>query len=379
MKLSRQLPSQPRRDAWVEVDLGALEKNALMIGERVAPDKKLMAILKADAYGHGAVMCLPTLEASGVSMIGVASIDEALQIRQAGIAMPILVIGLVPDWSLKMAVEEDIQLTVFDAYRLESLKQVYELTRKPVPIQVKVDTGMHRIGVDWREAAAFIKTCQESPYVKLEGVFSHFATPSDVQLTQLQLARWQEVLAAVNPLPSFVHIANSEGAFQYPDAPGNLVRVGLALFGYSDPALLPVMGVKARIMHLQDIQPESGISYGHTYHTPSGKPSKIATLPLGYADGVPRSLSNQMTGLLRGHRIRQVGTITMDQMMFDVTGLPEDSPARVGESITLLGQETDMTGNQQRITLSDWAKLAKTIEYELMCGLRVRLPRVYTR
>ncbi|MEB3287260.1 MAG: alanine racemase [Vampirovibrionales bacterium] len=394
MKLTRQTASQPRRDAWVEINLDAIEQNTRKIKSLIGPDKKLMAILKADAYGHGAVMCLPTLEASGVSMVGVASVDEALQIRQAGIELPILVIGMVPDWSMRMAAERDIQITVFDRERLEVLKWIYQESGQPVKVQVKVDTGMHRIGVDWREAADFIRFCQDAPYVSLQGVFSHLAATSDADTTHLQLERWHTVLKQIEPdLPGDIHIANSAGTLHYPEAQGNMVRVGMAFFGYDDllaakaqnNPLKPAMSVKARIIHLQEVPEGDGISYGPSFRVSAGKPLRIATLPLGYADGVPRRLSNRISGLLRGHTIRQVGTITMDQMMFDVSDLPEDAPATIGETITLIGSEfSDTTGAEQTqprqiITLSDWAQKADTIEYELMCQLRIRLPKTYTR
>lgn len=370
--------AQTRRDAWVEVNLGALERNVRLIRQGIAPDKKLMAILKADAYGHGAVMCAPTLEASGISMIGVASIDEALQFRDAGIETPILVIGMVPDWAMRSAIEENIDITIFDRYRLDSLKLIYQETRRPVPIHIKVDTGMHRIGVHWEQAAEFIRHCQSVPFVKVEGVFSHFAATADKRFTQTQIERWHQVLHALDTAPRHLHIANSAGAIHYPQAEGNLVRLGIALFGYDEDASIPLeptMSVKARIIHLQDVQEGEGVSYGPSFRAPrSGQPIKVATLPLGYADGIPRCLSNKIKGLIRGVEISQVGTITMDQMMFDVSALPTDTPALIGETITLVGED-----DGKKITLRDWAKAADTIEYELMCQLRVRLPKTYTR
>lgn len=379
MKTTRQLPTQPRRDAWVGVDLGAIEHNAKALRALISPDKQLMAILKADAYGHGAVMILPTLEASGISMIGVASIDEALQFRRAGIELPVLVIGVAPDWAIPAAIEQDIQLTIFTEQHLDSLRQVYQQTGKPISIQIKVDTGMHRIGVDYKEAPKFIHHCQEQPFVKVMGVFSHFASTHDDAASRRQLVRWDKVLAAIEPSPQYVHICNSAGAIQYPDAAGNLVRLGIGLFGYDPEGTLadqvtaklkPAMALKARIIRIHEAPEGEGVSYGHTYQV-GEKIARIATLPLGYADGIPRVLSNKIEGLLHGQRVRQVGTITMDQLMMDVTNIPN---AQVGETITLIGEE-----GGDSITLSDWAKKAGTIEYELMCGLRVRLPKTYTR
>lgn len=376
MKSLRNLPMQTRRDAWVEVNLDAIEHNVRAIRRHVPPGIDLMAIVKADAYGHGAVMILPTLEASGVSMAGVAAIDEAIHIREAGIKLPILVIGTVPDWAVQTAANYDIQLTVFDTHHLDSLKKAFPLTRKPVKVHIKVDTGMHRIGIAVDQALDFIRHCQVQDYIQVEGLFSHLADSHDPVLTQAQLARWESLLAQVDPLPRYVHIGNSGLAANGGNLErhGNLLRLGYAFYGYeplNGSSLQPAMGLKARIMHIQEIPPGTGISYNHTWHSPPDRTSRIATLPLGYADGVPRCLSNRIEGLMGGRRFPQVGAITMDQMMFDITGAPE---AAIGNTMTLIGRDGD-----QAIWLDDWAAKAGTIPYELMCGLRVRLPKTYTR
>lgn len=376
MKSLRNLPMQTRRDAWVEVNLDAIESNARAFRRLVPSHVELMAIVKADAYGHGAVMVLPTLEASGVSMAGVAAIDEAIHIREAGLKLPVLVIGTVPDWAVQTAANYDIQLTVFDRHHLHSLEKAFPLTQKPVKVHIKVDTGMHRIGIGWEEAADFIRHCQAQAYIRVEGIFSHLADSHDEALTRQQLARWQSVCRHVEPLPRYVHIGNSGyAASGYGfETPNNLIRLGYAFYGYETlegQSLKPAMALKARIMHIQEVPPGTGISYGHTYHTPPDRPSRIATLPLGYADGIPRVLSNRIEGLLGGQRIPQVGTITMDQLMFDITACPE---AAIGDTITLIGED-----GGQAIWLDDWARKAGTIPYELMCALRVRLPKTYTR
>ncbi len=381
MKALRNLPVQPRRDAWVEINLGAIEENARAIRRLIPTSVDLMAIVKADAYGHGAVMVLPTLEASGVKMAGVASMDEAMHIRQAGIKMPVLVIGVVPDWAVQYAAGYDIQLTIFDWHQLESLQRAYPQAGKPFKVHIKVDTGMHRIGIDWRQAVEFIQACQKLDYVQVEGVFTHLADSHDEALSEEQLEHWAQVCSVINPLPRYVHVSNSGHALM-PDAFGNgssnnLARLGIGFFGYGEHPkqtqlrLKPTMSLKARIMHIQDVPSGTGISYSHTFKT--NAPSRIATVPLGYADGVPRVLSNRIEGLLVGRRVPQVGAITMDQMMFDITNAPG---AMVGDAVTLLGCE-DGQGNA--IWLDDWAAKAETVEYELMCALRVRLPKTYTR
>ncbi|MDX2083808.1 MAG: alanine racemase [Candidatus Melainabacteria bacterium] len=393
MKSSRQLPTQPHRDAWVEINLGALERNARRLRAALPSQTNLMAVVKADAYGHGAVMVLPVLQAAGFSMAGVASVDEAVQLREAGVELPILVLGGVPDWSMEAAVEYDLRLTVFTPEHLEGLMRLYRRTQRPVRVHVKVDTGMNRVGVSPTDALKLIEQCQQTPAVVLEGIFSHLASPNDAPVLQQQWTRWQSVLRQVSALPPCIHLANSSGAFALkdlttaalaeasnpPPIPSTMVRIGLSLFGYNEtqpaPILLEaVMGLKARIVHVHEVPAGEGVSYGHRYHTQ--RPSRIATLPLGYADGIPRCLSNRIDGLLRGVAVPQVGTITMDQLMLDVTDVPEVRP---GEAVTLLGSETTASGQRLERSLSGWATLANTIEYELMCGLRVRLPRTYTR
>ncbi len=389
MRTLRQVPLQPRRDAWVEVNLGAIEENAKAIRQKIPADVALMAIVKADAYGHGAAMVLPTLQASGVSMAGVASMDEAIYLRQAGIKMPVLVIGVVPDWAFQYATDHDIQLTIFAHHHLESLRKAYEQDHTPFKVHIKVDTGMQRIGIGWEAAAAFVAHCQSLPYIQVEGVFSHLADSHDPAMNQVQLARWASVCAQIDPLPRYVHISNSGHALA-PEAfspaaqtqtPNTLARLGIAFFGYGKHPLCqglnlkPVMSLKARIMHLHTVPPDTGISYGHHYHTPVDAERLVATVPLGYADGVPRCLSSQIVGMLAGQAVPQLGNITMDQMMFDVTEVPG---VAIGDTITLLGQE-DPKRPDQAIWLDDWAAKAGTIEYELMCALRVRLPKTYTR
>ncbi len=381
MKFTRNLPFHTRRDAWVEVDLGAIECNAVRIREFVPEPIHLMAVVKADAYGHGAVMAIPTLEASGVSMVGVAAMDEALQIREAGLTIPILVLGPTPDWAMHYATENDVEITIFTPAHLKSIERLYQSTGEPMKVQIKVDTGMHRIGMPWEEAASFIRHCQSLPYVQVTGVFSHLANTQDAVFSQTQLDRWEQILESLPEMPPLRHIANSSGLMHYHSRHSNMVRSGIAFFGYPGDELplpfqlRPAMGLKARIVHLHELPVGEGVSYNHSFVNRTVGVRKIATLPLGYADGVPRTLSNRIEGFYRGVRVPQVGNITMDQLMVDVTDV---SDARVGDVISLIGT-TRSDDEPHAETLTDWAHKAGTIEYELMCGLRVRLPKTYVR
>jgi alanine racemase len=395
-KQSRSLIHQPHRDAWLEVDLGALEHNAKTMKAhleaisaqhgRLAP-LEFMAVVKADAYGHGAMMVAPILKACGFTQLGVASIDEAIQLRQAGVESPILVLSASPLWAMPLASQHNVQLTVFNQSHLTALVE----QKRPVTVQVKVDTGMHRIGVPWQEAATFLTALEAIPTAQLSGVFSHFAQGDNPIACQQQWDRLAPVLAA-HPLKAgqSLHIANSLGALNSTQAWQHctVARLGIALYGYEVPAgvlpqpLQPVMGLKARFSHIQKVDAGEGVSYNHAYRTQ--KQQWLGTIPVGYADGLPRGLSNQLLATYQGIGIQQVGMITMDQTIFDLSPIVEQlgSPPALGDVITLL--ETGKQGLSADegiapLTLSAWAKALKTIEYELMCGLRVRLPRIYTR
>ena len=380
MKFSRDIHLQLLRDAWVEVNLNALEENARGLRRFIPPNVDIMAIVKADAYGHGAITVIPILEAYGVSMVGVAAMDEAIQIRQAGLTIPILVIGAVPNWAVQVAAEYDVQLTVFSEHHLESIRQAYARDGKPVNVHVKLDTGMTRIGIHPDEAPAFISQCQNDPAMHCEGVFTHLASVESAETCRLQFERFQKVVQQLETPVKQLHFANTGGAVCFSEMHLDMVRIGKGFYGYMpelscsvDLKLRPVMSLKARIAHRQVVPAGTGVSYSHLFVT--SRESIIAVLPLGYADGVPRCMSNRMEVIVRGVRCPQVGRLTMDQIMIDITEVPE---ATLGETVTILGEEETPSGKTS-ITLTDWSDFANTSEYELMCGLRVRLPKVYTR
>lgn len=394
----RNLIHQPHRDAWLEVDLGALEQNARSLKTALfqqvqavgAQPPALMAVVKADAYGHGAVMTAPILQACGFTQLGVASIDEALQLRQAGIEMPILVLSASPLWAMPLASQHNIQLTIFDKSHLDAIQQ----QKTPLQVQVKIDTGMHRIGVAWETAATFLTALSHLPQAQLTGVFSHFARGDNPATCTHQWQRFSTVLThpSITTAPNVqIHIANSLGSFNCPQAWQHctLARMGIGLYGYEIPIhylaqpLQPVMGLKARFSHIQQVPANEGVSYNHTYTT--NQTQWLGTIPLGYADGLARGLSNQLVANYQGIRIPQVGMITMDQTIFDISTVITalGKPPALGDTVTLL--ETGVSTVNRRLydnnplTLSQWATTLNTIEYELMCALRVRLPRIYTR
>ncbi len=374
MKNVRQTNVNIHRDSWVEINIGNLAHNALEIRKNVPADTKLLAVVKADSYGHGSVMLAPTLLASGFDMLGVASIDEGVDLRRAKITCDILVLGAVPVWAIETAIEEDISIPIFSDAHLEACKQAFLRTGTKPKVHVKIDTGMNRIGIGYDNAIDFIKKVQSCDFLELKGIFTHLAAAEERDETQIQIDRWNNVIKNIDTTGLLLHIQNTVGTMCYNIPLSNMRRVGIALYGlYPDvppdnkgfrPDLKQVISLKGRIVHIHDAKDNEGVSYGHTYRAKGTR--KIATIPIGYADGVSRGLSNKISGVLNGHRVPQVGNITMDQMMFDITGIE----AEIGDVITLLDEEN---------SIDEWAKILNTINYELTCRLKVRLPRVYTR
>lgn len=377
MKFNRLSYLNTKRDAWVEINLDSVERNVKELKRFVKKGSKLLAVVKADAYGHGSVMLTPTLLASGVDMLGVASIDEGMQLRESKIEVPILVLGAAPVWAFDYAAANNITLSLFNEEHIEAAKLTYEKTGLKVSVHIKVDTGMNRIGVGVDKALALIKKVQNSDFIKLEGIFTHFAAAEDLDKAKEQLDKWKKIISQVNTDGLLVHCANTAAMIAFDDIEYNLARAGLGIYGLVPdlvsgvkdvPNLNPVMSLKGRITNIHTAPKNSGVSYCHTYVT--DKETTIATIPIGYADGVARRLSNKIYGLLHGKKVPQIGNITMDQMMFDITGVD----AQEGDIITLLGSD-----GQESISVNEWAKILETINYELLCRLKVRLSRVYTR
>ncbi len=374
MKNTRQTNVNIHRDAWVEINISNLEHNIKEIKKNVPQGVKLLGVVKADAYGHGAVMLAPTILASGVDMLGVASIDEGYDLREAKIKSDILVLGAVPVWAIESAVQNDISISIWSEEHLKACKDAYQRTGLKPKVHVKIDTGMNRIGVRADEAIDYIKRVQQADYVDFKGIFTHLAAAEESDKTQEQFKRWDSVVDKVNTEGLLLHILNTAGTICYDKPNSNMRRIGISLYGlYPDfpedvefrkPDLKQLISLKGRIVNIHKAKNGEGISYCHTY-TAKGERT-IATVPLGYADGVPRLLSNKITGKLNGVEVPQVGNITMDQMMFDIT----DVEAKEGDVITLLDENK---------SIDQWAKILNTINYELTCRLKVRLPRVYTR
>ena len=375
MLKARQPYVQTRRDAWVEINLGNIEKNFLALKSYCKKDTEIFAIIKADAYGHGMSMIAPPLIASGVNGFGVALVDEGIELRKSGCKIPVLVLGTTPSWAFIAAAQNDITLSVFTEEHIKSAIQAYKHTGEPVKVQVKVDTGMNRIGLFYKDAPDFIRKILNTKEIQLCGIFSHLACAEDIEITKMQAERFKFVQEQFPQIKA--HLLNTAGIMSYPDLQFNAMRAGIGIYGLmpdlppnvKGAKLYPAMSLKGRIVHLKEIDANEGVSYSYTYKT--NLTTKIATVPIGYADGVSRGLSNKIFGLINGKKVPQIGNITMDQMMFDVT---EVDNVNIGDTITLIGEDEG-----QAITIDEWAKILNTIHYELTCRLKVRLPRVYTR
>lgn len=370
------------RDAWVEINLNNLENNVIQI-KNFLKDKgynpDIFAVIKADGYGHGSLMCAPILNACGVKYFGVASIDEGLELRENKVTLPILVLGASPLWAFENAINNDIEISIFNEEHLDIAKQLYKRLNKKLKAHIKIDTGMNRIGISSDSAQDFIKQVLDSDFIELKGIFTHFA---DVENNNIFNSQIESFNNAINPFRDIfksknikIHCLNSPGIFMYPKYSFDMVRMGIIMWGLTPfcennpimDKMLPVMGLKARITNIHTMKKGEGISYGHTYIAPCDK--KIATIPLGYADGVSRKLSGQISAYLNGKIIPQIGRITMDQMMFDVT----DVECSKGDVITLIGSENTSDN------IDSWAEKLDTINYELTCRLKMRLPRIYVR
>lgn len=369
-----------RERAWVEIDRAALQHNVRQLKRWVGDRVELLAVIKADAYGHGAVTVAQSVLAAGAEWLAVATIEEGGQLREANITAPILVLGAAhtPD-QIKALLHWQLQPTLCTMQQAFAFAEVLGSLGRSLPVHLNIDTGMARLGTRWTEAAAWTQWVARSPVLQLSSLYSHFATADDPDPTvmQLQHQRFQTVLQQVQAagiaLPP-IHMANSAGILSDRAYHFDRVRAGLALYGLA-PAphlanvlpLRPVLSVKARITQVKAIEPGEGVSYGYRYV--ADRPTRVAVIGIGYADGVPRNLSNQMEVLIRGRRVRQIGSITMDQLMLDVTELPED--LMPGEVATLLGED-----GGDRIRAEDWADQLGTISWEILCSFKHRLPRV---
>jgi alanine racemase len=374
---------QSYRDTWAEISLDAIEHNAKQFRNYIQDSTKLMAVVKADGYGHGAAEVAQTAINAGADYLAVALLDEALELRKAGISHPILVLGYTPVRSIKKAVLEDIALTVFSHDVLDEIIHQTAQIKKVASIHLKVDSGMSRIGVtSAEEALALAQKAINSPFLYLEGIFTHFANADseDPSYTRKQFATFISMVEHIEENNIHIpirHCCNSAATMNFPDMHLDMVRVGIALYGlYSDVSLKghaiqlqQAMSLKTKIAALKTVPASQPISYGCTF-VPS-QDSIIATLPIGYADGVSRLLSNRANVLTRGEAAPVAGRVCMDQMMIDVTHIPNST---LGDEVAIFGHNNGAFQSIDKI-----ASLMGTINYEVVCLIGKRVPRVYVK
>ncbi len=361
---------------WIETDCSAIVHNFKQIRRWVSPGVKILTVVKANAYGHGILPVSRALVEAGADLLAVASVVEGVTLRQAGIAGKILVLGqLLPD-EAPLVVHYDLTQALGDEQSARALSAAAVRFQKTVAIHLKIDTGMGRYGVWHEEAMPLLERLTDLPGLKREGVFTHFSSAGQsVQVSEEQMARYNRLLermAQRHYAPGLRHLANSVGLIRFPESHWDLVRTGLLLYGASpvkenQPFMLePALTLKSRIRFIKLIQTGQTVSYGGTFK--AERPTAVATIPVGYAHGYPRTLSNKAELLVRGRRVRVIGKITMEDLMIDVTEVPE---AAIGDEVVLIGRQ----GNE-RITAEELAMHARTIPYEILVGLSANIPRL---
>jgi alanine racemase len=363
------------RPTWAEINLGNLEHNFHQIKKRLKSSTKVLVTIKADAYGHGLIPVAKRLIKCGVDFFGVASIDEGIRLREAGLRIPILVMGMVLKNDVSPLFRYRLIPTVCDVDFANTLNSRSKALGRPIGVHVKIDTGMGRVGVLHHDAQRLLIKIHKLKHINIEGIFTHFPfADMDRQFTLYQIYLFNRLLHNLSKEGIHIplkHSANSIAVLDYKESHFNMIRPGLAIYGLYpkenlDIHLKPVLSLKTKIIFLKKMPKGYGISYGHDYITK--KDTKIAMLPIGYGDGYPRNLSNQAPVLIRGRRFNISGRICMDQVMVDVGSFS----ARVGDEVVLIGSQ-----GRNKITAEELASLAGTIPYEIVCGLGSRIPRVY--
>ena len=373
------------RPTVAEINLAALRHNYSTLAQRTPKGCGILAVVKADAYGHGFMDVALELEALGVTAYAVAFLAEGIQLRKSGIDRPILILGGIYPGQERKTVGFNLSTAVFTLEQAGALNEAARRLYRKAKIHVKIDTGMGRLGIPYREAGPFFRALRDLPHLEIEGIFSHFASADELDedgrlYTRQQVANFNQALEAARAAgfaPRYIHIANSAAALALELPFCNLIRPGITLYGVLPSAdfqgmvpLQPVMRLKSVVAMLKWVEPGTSISYARQYTARERR--LIASVPIGYADGYCRSLTNRGEALVRGKRARVAGTVCMDWIMLDVTGI---EGVATGDEVTLLGP--DPKGDC--ISAEELAAAAGTIPYEIFCGISKRVPRVYLR
>ncbi|MFC1631730.1 alanine racemase [Candidatus Omnitrophota bacterium] len=370
------------RPTWAEIDLRAIKYNLSQIKKIVNSGRKhrikVMVVVKANAYGHGLIPVAKILETLGADYLGVASLDEAIALRQAAIRLPILVLGSILPEEVDQALKYDLSLTICNKELTYVLNRKAKPAGKIVPVHIKVDTGMGRIGIWHEQALSFIKMIKKMKNINIEGIYTHFASAArDNFFTNYQLKSFNNLLKKLhqeNIQFIYRHAANSIALVDLHKSHFNLVRPGIIVYGMYPKRsfskilkLKPALSLKSKVVFIKEVPAGRSISYGRTFITE--KTTRIATLPIGYADGYGRILSNRASVLIRGQRAPVVGKVTMDLTMIDVGHI---KGVKIGDEAVLIGRQRQTVMSTEEI-----ARVSKTIPYEIVCSITNRVPRVY--
>lgn len=367
------------RPTWVEIDLNALKHNLLAIKKQVGQHVKIMGIVKADAYGHGDYEVSRVLLNNGVEMLGIAIIEEGIALRGKGIESPLLILGGIFEEQINDIIQYNLTPTVYNLKLADTLSKKAIHFNKVVKVHVYIDTGMGSIGVRYDRAVEFVRSLHGMKSLMIDGIYTHCSCSDEEasEYTNLQIKRFKDILAALNTVRVSIplkHMANSGAILSYPNAYFNMVRPGLSLYGLYPSeeipniiGIRPVMSFKTRVIHIKDMEAGDAVSYGRTYKIT--KPTRVATLPLGYDDGYNRLLSNQGKVIIKGVKAPIIGRICMDQCFVDVTDIKDIS---VGDEVVLYGSQ-----GKETISVESIAKQLYTIPYEVTCNISKRVPRIY--
>jgi alanine racemase len=382
-------PPRHRPD-WVEVDLAAVRSNAALLSDLVHPSH-LMAVVKADAYGHGAVQVAGAALAGGATWLAVALVEEGVALREGGVEAPILLLSEPLPAAMEDALANGLTLTVYTPEGVAAAARAAEALGSPAEVQVKLDTGMHRVGADPVELHSVVASVVSSPWLGFGGLWTHFSVSDEPEdpFTSLQLSRLlsarDELEGAGLPAPALLHAANSGGAICHPDSRLDVVRCGIALYGYPPTAavasalalaalerrLLPVLSWRSQVTRVRELEAGERPSYGRLVEL--GCSSVVATVPVGYHDGIPRRfLAGGGEVLVGGRRRRLAGAVSMDQIVVDCGPAGSTPAVSVGDEVVLIGRQ-----GSEEVTAAEWAERLGVIVYEVLCGIGPRVPRVY--
>ena len=373
------------RATRAEIDLQAFQHNLQTLRKYLDPQTQIMAVVKADAYGHGAIPCARIAVENGADYLGAGVIEEGIELRENGLNAPILILGSIFPDEAEDLVRHNLATILCTQPLAQALSKEAEKQDKTVSVHIKVDTGMNRLGISPENLPALLDQVRNLKNLKIEAVSTHFssADDEDLSVTQAQLEKFQTALTILQKEgvhTPIVHCANTSALFKFPESHFNMVRPGLILYGVlPSPSLRPVidqgenpfqpvMQWKSQIILLKPIAKNQPVSYSGSFTTQ--RDSLIATLPIGYADGLHRMLSNKMDVLIRGRRAPQVGNICMDMILIDVTDIPD---VQAGDEVVIFGRQGD-----EMISVEELAVKGKTIPYEILCSVSKRVPRIYT-